>query len=112
MRASRWRTKTERCSWCSTAKSTTSGSCAIVSSREAIDSDRAATRKPSFNCTRTRDRSEEHTSELQSRVDLVCRLLLEKKNKETQERRQSHKEHDRAGRRDKRSKLQKGRSRR
>src|SRR5207247_6578508 len=25
-------------------------------------------------------RSEEHTSELQSRVDLVCRLLLEKKN--------------------------------
>src|SRR5271170_8525707 len=27
-------------------------------------------------------RSEEHTSELQSRVDLVCRLLLEKKKKE------------------------------
>src|SRR5207247_5909735 len=26
-----------------------------------------------------RDRSEEHTSELQSRVDIVCRLLLEKK---------------------------------
>ena len=25
------------------------------------------------------DRSEEHTSELQSRRDLVCRLLLEKK---------------------------------
>src|SRR5207247_10479405 len=29
-------------------------------------------------------RSEEHTSELQSRVDLVCRLLLEKKKKNTQ----------------------------
>src|SRR5206468_10226700 len=28
-----------------------------------------------------RDRSEEHTSELQSRSDLVCRLLLEKKKK-------------------------------
>src|SRR5204863_9393056 len=28
---------------------------------------------------RWRDRSEEHTSELQSRRDLVCRLLLEKK---------------------------------
>src|SRR5438874_3630769 len=28
----------------------------------------------------TRARSEEHTSELQSRRDLVCRLLLEKKN--------------------------------
>src|SRR5699024_12098455 len=30
-----------------------------------------------------RDRSEEHTSELQSRFDLVCRLLLEKKKKLT-----------------------------
>src|SRR5699024_12195570 len=28
-----------------------------------------------------RSRSEEHTSELQSRFDLVCRLLLEKKKK-------------------------------
>src|SRR5436309_4141664 len=28
-------------------------------------------------------RSEEHTSELQSRENLVCRLLLEKKNKNT-----------------------------
>src|SRR2546421_9627495 len=28
-------------------------------------------------------RSEEHTSELQSRSDLVCRLLLEKKKKAT-----------------------------
>src|SRR2546430_10392874 len=27
------------------------------------------------------DRSEEHTSELQSQSNLVCRLLLEKKNK-------------------------------
>src|SRR5699024_11401980 len=31
-------------------------------------------------------RSEEHTSELQSRFDLVCRLLLAKKNK--------HRDHD------------------
>src|SRR2546429_6886290 len=29
----------------------------------------------------TPSRSEEHTSELQSRLHLVCRLLLEKKNK-------------------------------
>src|SRR5438034_7231520 len=29
----------------------------------------------------TQSRSEEHTSELQSHSDLVCRLLLEKKNK-------------------------------
>src|SRR5690349_23163371 len=31
--------------------------------------------------SRARSRSEEHTSELQSRRDLVCRLLLEKKKK-------------------------------
>src|SRR5687768_18219228 len=30
---------------------------------------------------RADDRSEEHTSELQSRLHLVCRLLLEKKKK-------------------------------
>src|SRR6266849_10146872 len=38
---------------------------------------------PSDRCPATRraSRSEEHTSELQSRVDLVCRLLLEKKKK-------------------------------
>src|SRR5699024_120264 len=33
-------------------------------------------------------RSEEHTSELQSRFDLVCRLLLEKKKNEAQNNRQ------------------------
>src|SRR3970282_2448749 len=32
-------------------------------------------------CTVTPMRSEEHTSELQSHHDLVCRLLLEKKKK-------------------------------
>src|SRR2546421_5847294 len=32
-------------------------------------------------CMHTIIRSEEHTSELQSRSDLVCRLLLEKKKK-------------------------------
>src|SRR2546429_7127326 len=31
-----------------------------------------------------RERSEEHTSELQSRLHLVCRLLLEKKKNNTQ----------------------------
>src|SRR5215204_7768798 len=35
---------------------------------------------------RTPRRSEEHTSELQSHSDLVCRLLLEKKNKNSIER--------------------------
>src|SRR5699024_11809716 len=32
-----------------------------------------------FTMERHADRSEEHTSELQSRFDIVCRLLLEKK---------------------------------
>src|SRR3989442_9427206 len=36
--------------------------------------------KRGFDC----DRSEEHTSELQSRPHLVCRLLLEKKKKKDQ----------------------------
>src|SRR5207247_11301297 len=35
-------------------------------------------------------RSEEHTSELQSRVDLVCRLLLEKKNNKISRRNPTH----------------------
>src|SRR2546429_7241229 len=34
-------------------------------------------------CKTPRMRSEEHTSELQSRLHLVCRLLLEKKKKTT-----------------------------
>src|SRR3989339_1787914 len=33
-----------------------------------------------FESQKAAIRSEEHTSELQSRSDLVCRLLLEKKN--------------------------------
>src|SRR5207249_7713713 len=35
--------------------------------------------KAAGNFALSRNRSEEHTSELQSRFDLVCRLLLEKK---------------------------------
>src|SRR5207249_6084435 len=38
----------------------------------------AVSATPRSNIT-ARSRSEEHTSELQSRFDLVCRLLLEKK---------------------------------
>src|SRR5688572_31012239 len=35
---------------------------------------------PPFESSGSRRRSEEHTSELQSQSNLVCRLLLEKKN--------------------------------
>src|SRR2546429_3167651 len=55
-----------------------------------MDLDRCITRSPAASAIRTRlravpprsrscARSEEHTSELQSRLHLVCRLLLEKK---------------------------------
>src|SRR5699024_11876206 len=37
--------------------------------------------RPSESVPPVTGRSEEHTSELQSRFDLVCRLLLEKKKK-------------------------------
>src|SRR5437588_4877309 len=40
---------------------------------------RAATARPNDSRPLRRRRSEEHTSELQSHSDLVCRLLLEKK---------------------------------
>src|SRR5690349_23986847 len=48
------------------------------SSRQKSHKDRRSKPPPSALSTRVR-RSEEHTSELQSRRDLVCRLLLEKK---------------------------------
>src|SRR5690606_41728481 len=38
--------------------------------------------RPGSDNATTHDRSEEHTSELQSRENLVCRLLLEKKKKD------------------------------
>src|SRR2546430_7441925 len=41
----------------------------------------AERRVPDLVIVRERGRSEEHTSELQSQSNLVCRLLLEKKKK-------------------------------
>src|SRR5689334_24329725 len=38
---------------------------------------------PTRGAIASRERSEEHTSELQSQFHLVCRLLLEKKKKKT-----------------------------
>src|SRR3712207_7040706 len=53
-----------------------------------VHTDRGGHRSPGLEARkaweralRTRERSEEHTSELQSRQYLVCRLLLEKKKK-------------------------------
>src|SRR2546428_2260731 len=44
----------------------------------------------SVRASRAVRRSEEHTSELQSRSDLVCRLLLEKKKKTITETKRTH----------------------
>src|SRR5690348_17495327 len=44
-----------------------------------VSQDRSASASNSLVDHRIRSRSEEHTSELQSPVHLVCRLLLEKK---------------------------------
>src|SRR2546429_3663697 len=44
-----------------------------------VDDDRGCRRRHRYRA----GRSEEHTSELQSRLHLVCRLLLEKKKKNT-----------------------------
>src|SRR5260370_20492629 len=51
--------------------------------RSAIRTSRAAAFSTASTCTRWHGarRSEEHTSELQSHLNLVCRLLLEKKKK-------------------------------
>src|SRR3712207_7108906 len=55
----------------------------VSSSSASSPSGRASPSAPSWSppSTSTSPRSEEHTSELQSRQYLVCRLLLEKKNK-------------------------------
>src|SRR2546422_6989836 len=52
--------------------------------RAAAQADQQAPGAPPAHAVarRLRTRSEEHTSELQSRLHLVCRLLLEKKKKE------------------------------
>src|SRR5437868_11120891 len=57
-------------------RSEAAGRTRLISS--ASSSDPAAS-EDGLQAIRPRKRSEEHTSELQSRFDLVCRLLLEKK---------------------------------
>src|SRR5438034_4285443 len=42
-----------------------------------------------ISASSTKKRSEEHTSELQSHSDLVCRLLLEKKKKKKKKKKQN-----------------------
>src|SRR3712207_8033094 len=55
----------------------------LPASRRRCPSKRESSTTNGHECTRMRGRSEEHTSELQSRQYLVCRLLLEKKTQAT-----------------------------
>src|SRR5687768_17765116 len=66
---------------------------------------RRRTRRARWCCVRSRrgcDRSEEHTSELQSRLHLVCRLLLEKKKKKKTTHKKRKKNYDNIKRNDSR----------
>src|SRR2546422_1246588 len=78
---------------------TIAGPCSVESERQIIDAARqvkeagAVILRGGAWKPRTSPRSEEHTSELQSRLHLVCRLLLEKKKKD--ETRQVRREHGR-----------------
>src|SRR2546421_9538279 len=55
---------------------------ALVAARERAAAGTAALEREAAAGQERARRSEEHTSELQSRSDLVCRLLLEKKKKQ------------------------------
>src|SRR5439155_19248209 len=55
--------------------------CLLETEDPGHESDGVACKRRTGVCRAPTDRSEEHTSELQSRGHLVCRLLLEKKKK-------------------------------
>src|SRR2546422_2677548 len=62
-------------------RSRRSDSSAVLRSRISTGTRNATSTTAATATTPTAIRSEEHTSELQSRLHLVCRLLLEKKKK-------------------------------
>src|SRR2546427_4137975 len=68
----------------------------------------AATGSPTSSTkprTLDEERSEEHTSELQSQSNLVCRLLLEKKKNKEERQQQSHHPHEHSCDRDRGDRL-------
>src|SRR5690606_41890469 len=66
---------------CSRSRTRCSSSPAAPWSSPTTGGSSTASRRTSSPTRAPRRRSEEHTSELQSRENLVCRLLLEKKKK-------------------------------
>src|SRR2546430_11542625 len=77
--AAAWTTTSGRCS--SNVRSTSSRSAMLPSTSVRLELEVRLSRRAvsKLSMTETRSRSEEHTSELQSQSNLVCRLLLEKK---------------------------------
>src|SRR2546421_4751876 len=73
-----------------TARDRTSDEYGILAKQLVSESQRAALDGAIVSSVVPPLRSEEHTSELQSRSDLVCRLLLEKKKKEPCHRHKGH----------------------
>src|SRR5438034_4278419 len=69
------------------ARSSASGSPASVGEKS-FSTRSGGSRQASASCVVAR--SEEHTSELQSHSDLVCRLLLEKKKKKNKHRKNKY----------------------
>src|SRR5947207_4641266 len=65
----------------SSRKSRPSSACSIAVPRNFSSVSGSAPRERCTSSMKGSSRSEEHTSELQSHSDLVCRLLLEKKKK-------------------------------
>src|SRR3712207_8185259 len=75
-RSRRWRRRRGRCRRCL-------GSSGRGGRQVGRSLNRGARGCPAWSARTSRTRSEEHTSELQSRQYLVCRLLLEKKKQNT-----------------------------
>src|SRR5260370_32491329 len=61
------------------------GRCARARSRSARGQETPGPSRATDLICAEKGRSEEHTSELQSHLNLVCRLLLEKKKKKTKD---------------------------
>src|SRR5260370_28722747 len=68
---------------CSFSRRPSASRTTVLASSPRLNHRRRVRRRPANRPTRwyrSKYRSEEHTSELQSHLNLVCRLLLEKKN--------------------------------
>src|SRR5438034_11438884 len=75
------RTQAKRGSWRTRKRPRGKPTAGISMARKAPAPCRLRCRRACRTIVRSATRSEEHTSELQSHSDLVCRLLLEKKKK-------------------------------